>query len=206
MTHLFKEHDFIAVRPLTSNIIIVIPLIEDGTNGLFFIGWDSDKVYLSNLTDENLIYSNESTDNSYEILLLPNPPLSMLRVVHYDKYIHIINDFKYAVYRYLQEIKEPMQCFVTSEYPYTSQGFTEIEYTEEKLIVAYSDSDCAFLALDSENGLPNTTLFLDGNEYTKENGFSNVVPIPKENPDFYEQYPHLLEQALSYHTGYKELL
>lgn len=206
MSHLFKEHDFIAVRPLTSNIIMVIPLIEDETNGLFFIGWGNDKVYLSNLTDENLIYSNEYSDNSYEILLLPNPPLSMLRVVHYDKSIQIINDFTYTAYRYLQETKKPMQCFVTPEYPHTSQGFTEIEYTEEKLIVAYSDIDCAFLALDSENGLPNTTLFLDGNKYTKEDGFSNVVPIPKENPDFYEQYPHLLEQALSYHTGYKELL
>ena len=90
MPHLFKEHDFIAVRPLASNIIIVIPLIEDETNGLFFIGWNSDKVYLSNLTDEN--------------------------------------------------------------------------------------------------------------------GFSNVVPIPKENPDFYNQYPHLLPQALECHIGYKETL
>ena len=206
MSHLFKEHDFIAVRPLASNTIIIIPLMEDETNGLFFIGWDSDEVYLSNLTDENLIYSNEYINNSYEILLLPNPPLSMLRVIHYDKDIHIVNDFKYAAYRYLQETKKPMQCFVTPEYPYTSQDFREIEYTDEKLIVAYADNECAFLALDSENGLPNTTLFLDSNDYTKENHFLNVVPIPKENPDFYKQYPHLLSQALQYHVGYKETL
>ena len=206
MSHLFKEHDFIAVRSLASNTIMIIPLMEDETNELFFIGCENDEVYLSNLTDENLIYSNESTDNNYEILLLPNPPLSMLRVIHYDKSIHIVNDFKYAAYRYLQETKKPMQCFVTPEYPYTSQDFTEIEYIDEKLIVAYADSDCGFLALDSENGLPNTTLFLDSSEYTNKGTFSNVVPIPKENPDFYKQYPHLLSQALQYHVGYKETL
>ena len=206
MSHLFKEHDFIAVRPLASNTIIIIPLMEDETNGLFFIGWDNDQGYLSNLTDENLIYSKGSSVNSYEILLLPNPPLSMLRVLHYDTSIHIVNEFKYAVYRYLQETKKPMQCFVTPEYPYTSQGFTEIEYIDEKLIVAYADSDCTFLALDSEKGIPNTALFLDSNEYTNEDTFLNVVPIPKENPDFYNQYPHLLSQALQYHVGYKETL
>ena len=206
MSHLFKEHDFIAVSPLQSNTIIIIPLIKNETNDLFFIGWNNDYVYLSTLTDENVVYANKPLENGYEIFLLPNPPLSMLRVIHHNKEIHVVNDFKYAAYRYLQETKKPMQCFVTSAYPYTSNDFTEVVYIDKKLIVAYADNECAFMALDSKNGLPNTTLFLDGNEYTDEDGFSNVVPIPKDNPDFYEQYPHLLSQALQYHVGYKETL
>ena len=34
----------------------------------------------------------------------------------------------------------------------------------------------------------------------------HVIPNPQIHTDFYNQYPHLLPQALECHIGYKEIL
>ena len=207
MNHGFKLHDFIAIMPDNSNAIISVPILQKPDGTLYCIGIEEDELFIDYIADDARVIAEY---NSYTVCLLPNPSAEIIRTIYSDKKTdssNSIDAFKYAVYRYLQETGKPIYCYTSNDNSYPR----EIIYNNEELIVAYSDPGCAFLAVREGSEIPHKRLLTneDFNYYDYDGRCferMHVIPNPEIHPDFYEQYPHLLEQALSCHTNYKELL
>ena len=208
MNHGFKIHDFIAIIPDNLNTIIAVPILQKPDGTLYCIGIDEDKLFIDYIADDARVIAEH---NSYTVCLLPNPSIDIIRTFYPEKNTHSINAFKYAVYRYLQETNISLTCYTSDTYPHCENTPKEVVYSAEELIVAYSDPGCGFLVINYEQDIPPKrvmTLYdLVECDYTDENlERMNVIPNPQIHTDFYNQYPHLLLQALECHIGYKELL
>ena len=204
MNHGFKLHDFIAITPDNSNAIISVPILQKPDGTLYCIGIEEDELFIDYITDDARVTAEHT---SYTVCLLPNPSTHIIRTIYSDKKTDNVDEFKYAVYRYLQETGKPIHCY-TSNYNFYP---CEITYNNEELIVAYSDPGCAFLVVRDGDEIPHKRLLTneDFKYYNYDERYVervHVIPNPEIHTDFYKQYPHLLEQALSCHTGYKELL
>ena len=204
MNHKFKLHDFIAIMSDNSNAIILVPVLQKPDGTLYCIGIEEDELFIDYIADDARVIAEY---NSYTVCLLPNPSVDIIRTIYSDKKSDSIDAFKYAVYRYLQETDKPIYCYTSNNnfYPH------EIIYNNEELIVAYSDPGCAFLVVREGGEIMHKRLLT--NEDFKYYDYDDrclervhVIPNPEIHTDFYKQYPHLLEQALSCHTNYKELL
>ena len=208
MNHGFKLHDFIAIMPDNSMAIIPVPILQKSDGTLYCIGIDEDEIFIDYIADDARVTA-EYTD--YTVCLLPNPSMDIIRTLYPEKNTYSINAFKYAVCRYLQETNISLYCYTSDTFLYCETTPKEITYNAEELIVAYSDPACGFLIANANNEIPhkrvliqNEAIEYDYHERSLER--MNVIPNPQLHTDFYNQYPHLLPQALECHIGYKETL
>lgn len=208
MNHGFKVHDFIAIMPDNYSTIIAVPILQSPDGLLYCIGLGEDEIIIDYIEDDARVYAEE---HNYTVCLLPNPSIDIIRTIYPDKGTHSVNAFKYAVYRYLQETNISLSCYTSNTYTGAYNTPKEIIYNAKELIVGYSDPACAFLVINYEEELPSKRVMihdeLDEENYNNSNlERMNVIPNPKIHTDFYNQYPHLLPQALECHIGYKETL
>ena len=208
MKHEFKLHDFIAIMPDNSSAIISVPILQKSYGTLYCIGISEDEIFIDYITDDARVTAEYT---SYTVCLLPNPSMDIIRTLYPEKNTHSINAFKYAVYRYLQETNISLYCYTSNNFPHCETKPKEITYNAEELIVAYSDPGCGFLIVKANNEIPPKRVLIQ-NEAIEYNYFDrslermNVIPNPQIHTDFYNQYPHLLPQALECYVGYKETL
>ena len=204
MNHKFKLHDFIAIMPDNSNAIISVPVLKKPDGTLYCIGIEEDELFIDYIADDARVIAEH---NSYTVCLLPNPSVDIIRTLYSDKKTDSIDAFKYAVYRYLQETDKPIYCYTSNDNFYPC----EITYNNEELIVAYSDPECVFLVVREHDKIPHKRLltYKDFEYHDYDERYIervHVIPNPEIHTDFYKQYPHLLEQALECHIGYKETI
>ena len=208
MNHGFKLHDFISIMPDDYKSIFTVPILQTPNGVLYCIGLLDDEIFINCIADDAKVKAEEC---NYTVCLLPNPSIDIIRTFYPDKKTHSINAFKYAVYRYLQETDISLLCYTSDAYLGVNNTAEEITYHSEELIVAYSDPECAFLVINYDTEIPSKRLMLredlEEEDYMESNlERMNVIPNPQIHTDFYNQYPHLLPQALECHIGYKEIL
>ena len=137
--------------------------------------------------------------------------MDIIRTFYPDKKTYSINAFKYAVYRYLQETDISLSCYTSNNCFYPSTSPKEIIYNDEELVVTYSDPGCGFLVIREDGCIPPERVMTDADLIDYNYRYDtlermHVIPNPQIHTDFYNQYPHLLPQALECHIGYKEIL
>ena len=208
MNHRFKLHDFIAIMPDISSVILSVPILQKSDGTLYCIGISEDELFIDHITDDARVTAEYT---SYTVCLLPNPSMDIIRTLYPEKNTYSINAFKYVVYRYLQETNISLYCYISNDFAHCETTPKEITYNAEELIVAYSDPGCGFLIVKANNEIPpkrvlnqNEAIEYDYNERNLER--MNVIPNPQIHTDFYNQYPHLLPKALECHIGYTEIL
>ena len=208
MNHGFKLHDFIAIMPDNLNAVVSVPILNKPDGTLYYIGIDEDELFIDYIADDARVITER---NKYTVCLLPNPSMDAIRTFYPDKKTHSINAFKYAVYRYLQDTDISLFCYTSNNCLYPSTSPKEIIYNDEELIVTYSDPGCAFLVIKEDGYIPPKRIMINEDlidyDYSDDNlERMHVIPNPKIHTDFYNQYPHLLPQALECHIGYKETI
>ena len=208
MNHTFKLHDFIAIMPDNLNTIFAVPILQKLDGTLYCIGITEDEILIDYIADDARVIAEL---NNYTVCLLPNPSMDIIRTLYPEKNTHSINAFKYSVYRYLQETNMSLYCYTSDTYSHCENTPREVVYSAEELIVTYSDPGCGFLVINDENEIPPKRVMIHDDlveyDYTDDNlERMNVIPNPQIHTDFYNQYPHLLPQALECHIGYKEIL
>ncbi len=208
MNHGFKLHDFIAIMPDNSSEIIPVPILQKPDGELYCIGLMEDELFIDYIADDARVYAENT---NYTVCLLPNPSIDIIRTFYPEKNTHSINAFKYAVYRYLQETDMPLYCYTSDTYLDSGIVSKEIVYNDEELVVSYSDPQCSFLVINDDGESPPKRIMISKDTFrydflNERLERMNVIPNPQIHTDFYNQYPHLLPQALECHIGYKEML
>ena len=208
MNHGFKLHDFIAIMPDNSSAIISVPILQKSDGTLYCIGISEDEIFIDYIRDDARVTAEYT---SYTVCLLPNPSMDIIRTLYPEKSTYSINAFKDAVYRYMQETDISLYCYTSNDFPHCETTPKEITYNAEELIAAYSDPKCEFLILKADNEIPPKRVLIQNEAIEYDYAYRdlermNVIPNPKIHTDFYNQYPHLLPQALECHIGYKETL